>query len=236
MARSMPVAPGWVTAVLGKQFGTATFKTIVTQALFRPINVFLFLFLQAAFRGDSARKLVDGIRAKFRSSVIGGVAFYSVSNLLMYSVPVPFLHPIMGSVAGSTAPPVEFAAAVRAISLSPSAAPWRVLATHRFDIQRVARDRRLRQVSSPHARTGSRAALSSFSISACSTPTAEVPNKRTYTSGQRCCTHCTSFVETHIACVRLSSPPAPLSLGDADWIRHSRVTVSPPMVWRPEST
>lgn len=100
MARSMPVAPGWVTAVLGKQFGTATFKTIVTQALFRPINVFLFLFLQAAFRGDSARTLVDGIRAKFRSSVIGGVAFYSVSNLLMYSVPVPFLHPIMGSVAG----------------------------------------------------------------------------------------------------------------------------------------
>ena len=40
------------------------------------------------------------VKNKFKSSIIGGVAFYSVSNLLMYSVPVPFLHPIMGSVAG----------------------------------------------------------------------------------------------------------------------------------------
>ena len=49
---------------------------------------------------DSARKLVSVIKSKIRPSIIGGVAFYSVSNFLMYSVPVPFLHPIMGSVAG----------------------------------------------------------------------------------------------------------------------------------------
>ena len=53
MASSMPTAPGWVTSVLGKQFGTATFKTVVTQALFRPVNVFLFLFLQSVFRGGA---------------------------------------------------------------------------------------------------------------------------------------------------------------------------------------
>ena len=40
------------------------------------------------------------LNAKIKASIIGGIAFYSVSNLLMYSVPVPFLHPIMGSVAG----------------------------------------------------------------------------------------------------------------------------------------
>ena len=101
MARSMPTAPGWVTSMLGKGFGTAFFKTVVTQALFRPINVFPFLFLQSAFRGDPARKLVDGIKSKFKNSIIGGIVFYSISNLLMYSVPVPFLHPIMGSVAGT---------------------------------------------------------------------------------------------------------------------------------------
>ena len=38
--------------------------------------------------------------AQLRASLIGGIAFYTVSNLLMYSVPVPFLHPIMGSIAG----------------------------------------------------------------------------------------------------------------------------------------
>lgn len=43
---------------------------------------------------------VDMLNAKIKASILGGIAFYSVSNLLMYSVPVPFLHPIMGSVAG----------------------------------------------------------------------------------------------------------------------------------------
>ena len=42
----------------------------------------------------------DTIKKKFKGSLIGGVVFYSVSNLLMYSVPIPFLHPIMGSIAG----------------------------------------------------------------------------------------------------------------------------------------
>ena len=101
MAHSVPAAPGWVCAVLGRNFGSALFKTVVTQVVFRPVNVFLFLFLQSVFRGDSARHLVDGIRRKYRGSIVGGVVFYSVSNLLMYSVPVPFLHPIMGSVAGA---------------------------------------------------------------------------------------------------------------------------------------
>ena len=55
MARSMPTAPGWVTGVLGTRFGTNLFKTVVTQALFRPLNVFLFLFLQSVFRGGAPR-------------------------------------------------------------------------------------------------------------------------------------------------------------------------------------
>jgi len=102
MARSTTIgpAPGFVKALLGKGFGTALWKTIVTQILFRPFNVGLFLVLQSIFRGDTARQLQSIIKNKFKSSIIGGVAFYSVSNLLMYSVPVPFLHPIMGSVAG----------------------------------------------------------------------------------------------------------------------------------------
>jgi len=99
-SKSFSSAPAWITSVLGKGFGTATFKTVVTQVLFRPINVGLFLGLQSIFRGDSARNLAKIFTSKFKQSIIGGVAFYSVSNLLMYSVPVPFLHPIMGSVAG----------------------------------------------------------------------------------------------------------------------------------------
>ena len=100
MARSMASAPEWLSAALGKGFFLALFKTVVTQALFRPVNVILFLGLQSLFRGDTARQLVSMMRSKLKQSIIGGVAFYSVSNLLMYSVPVPFLHPIMGSVAG----------------------------------------------------------------------------------------------------------------------------------------
>ena len=96
----MPKAPDFIAALMGKGFGLAFFKTVVTQALFRPVNVLLFLALQSIFRGDTARQLVNIFSKKFKSSVVGGIAFYSVSNLLMYSVPVPFLHPIMGSVAG----------------------------------------------------------------------------------------------------------------------------------------
>lgn len=70
------------------------------QAVFRPVNVLLFLVLQSVFRGDTARALVSILHSKFRKSLLGGIAFYSVSNLLMYSVPIPFLHPIMGSIAG----------------------------------------------------------------------------------------------------------------------------------------
>jgi len=102
MARSTKIgpAPAFVKAVLGQGFGTALWKTIVTQALFRPFNVGLLLVLQSIFRGDTARQLQGVMQSKFKSSIVGGIAFYSVSNLLMYSVPVPFLHPIMGSVAG----------------------------------------------------------------------------------------------------------------------------------------
>jgi hypothetical protein len=102
MARSKTIgpAPGFVKALLGKGFGTALWKTIVTQLLFRPFNVGLFLALQSIFRGDSARTLTKFLSSKIKSSIVGGVAFYSVSNLIMYSIPVPFLHPIMGSVAG----------------------------------------------------------------------------------------------------------------------------------------
>ena len=99
-AGGVGVAPAAMTGLLGAGFGTALYKTVVTQATFRPLNVFMFLFLQSVFRGDSARQLADVIRTKIKASVLGGIAFYSVSNLLMYSVPVPFLHPIMGSVAG----------------------------------------------------------------------------------------------------------------------------------------
>ena len=128
MARSMPVAPGWVTKLMGTGFGTSIYKTVVTQAFFRPINVFLFLFLQSAFRGDSARYLVNQIRTKFKSSIIGGVIFYSISNFLMYSVPVPFLHPIMGSVAGrrTRGPPNPWPRRTRGLARGPLSAadPW----------------------------------------------------------------------------------------------------------------
>jgi len=101
MARSTTgKAPEWIKTILGQNFGSAMWKTVVTQILFRPFNVALALVLQSIFRGDTARALVHIMKTKFKSSIIGGVAFYAVSNLLMYSVPVPFLHPIMGSVAG----------------------------------------------------------------------------------------------------------------------------------------
>ena len=52
--------------ILSSTFVTSLVKTTVTQALFRPINVFLFLALQSIFRGDSARQLVDTIKKKFK--------------------------------------------------------------------------------------------------------------------------------------------------------------------------
>jgi len=90
-AIAMPFLRGFVSAFL---------KTTITQVVFRPWNVGGFLLLQSAFRGDTARQLVSVMRKKFKQSLAGGILFYSISNLLMYSVPIPFLHPIMGSIAG----------------------------------------------------------------------------------------------------------------------------------------
>ena len=93
-------APAPVAAVLGKTFGTSLTKMVVTQALYRPINVGLFLSMQSLFRGDSARELVEVMRTKFKGGLMGGIAFFSVSNMIMFSVPIPFLHPIIGAIAG----------------------------------------------------------------------------------------------------------------------------------------
>lgn len=43
-------APGWLSSVLGKAFGTSVTKTAFTQAIYRPINIFLFLAMQARLR------------------------------------------------------------------------------------------------------------------------------------------------------------------------------------------
>jgi hypothetical protein len=93
-------APGPVAALLGMKFGTSVTKMVVTQALYRPINVSLFLAFQSLFRGDSARQLVEVMRTKFKGGLIGGIAFFSVSNMIMFSIPNAFLHPIFGAVAG----------------------------------------------------------------------------------------------------------------------------------------
>ena len=87
-------------ALLGKTAGTSVTKMVVTQALYRPINVGLFLSMQSLFRGDSARQLVEVMRTKFKGGLLGGIAFFSVSNMIMFSVPIPFLHPIIGAIAG----------------------------------------------------------------------------------------------------------------------------------------
>merc|ERR1712070_1276479 len=73
---------------------------VVTQAIYRPINVGLFLSMQSLFRGDTARQLVEVMRTKFKGGLLGGIAFFSVSNMIMFSVPIPFLHPIIGAIAG----------------------------------------------------------------------------------------------------------------------------------------
>ena len=41
-------------------------KMVVTQLVYRPANVFLFLVAQSFFRGDSARQLVHVLRTKFK--------------------------------------------------------------------------------------------------------------------------------------------------------------------------
>ena len=91
---------GVLQKVLASGPMTTLLKSVVTQSLFRPLNVAWFLLFQSVFRGDSARAVVSLFRKKFRQSVIGGVVFYFFSNVLMYSVPIHFLHPIMGSLAG----------------------------------------------------------------------------------------------------------------------------------------
>jgi hypothetical protein len=100
MARKIPVAPSWITGLLGQGFGTAAFKTAVTQIIYRPINVALFLGLQSIFRGDTARQLKTFFDKRLKSSIIGGMKFGSFANLVTFMVPVPFLHPIIGAVFG----------------------------------------------------------------------------------------------------------------------------------------
>jgi len=89
-----------VDRMLSGKFSLSMVKTVVTQALFRPLNVGSFLFFQSLFRGDSARALMSVIKKKIKSSIVGGVIFYTLSNFLMYMFAPPFLQPIFGSVAG----------------------------------------------------------------------------------------------------------------------------------------
>jgi hypothetical protein len=41
------------------------------------------LLTQSIFRGDSARQLVDVMRTKFKPGLIGGIVFFTCSNLFM---------------------------------------------------------------------------------------------------------------------------------------------------------
>jgi len=93
-------APGFMRGLFGATLGTSITKMVVTQAIYRPINVFLFLVAQSFFRGDSARKLVHVIRTKFKGGLVGGIVFFAFSNMFMFSIPAPFLHPIIGALAG----------------------------------------------------------------------------------------------------------------------------------------
>jgi len=93
-------APRWLQALAGQRLGVALTKMVVTQVVYRPANVFFFLLAQSFFRGDSARELVKLLRTRFKAGLIGGIAFFAISNMLMFSVPVPFLHPIIGALAG----------------------------------------------------------------------------------------------------------------------------------------
>ena len=82
-------------------FGSSLLKTATTQLIFRPIDVGLYLALQSIFRGDTARQLSTMLKASYLRTLIGGMIFYSFSNLVMFMIPIPFLHPIFGSLAGS---------------------------------------------------------------------------------------------------------------------------------------
>merc|ERR1719199_1229561 len=46
-----------------------TVKTVVTQVVFRPVNIILFLGLQSIFRGDTVRQLDSVIKQKFKASI-----------------------------------------------------------------------------------------------------------------------------------------------------------------------
>jgi len=93
-------APGWLRALLGQGLGTSVTKMVVTQLVYRPVNVFLFLVAQAFFRGDSVRQIVHVITSKFKGGLVGGIVFFAISNMIMFSIPAPFLHPIIGAIAG----------------------------------------------------------------------------------------------------------------------------------------
>ena len=137
--RSM-TAPGFVRAMLGKVFGTSVTKMFVTQLCYRPINVGLFLAMQSIFRGDTARQFVNVMRSKFKGGLIGGIAFFSVSNMIMFSVPVPFLHPVIGASACAMDP----RATHHPCSHMPCPASLRSCRPH---LQCLAGDRGLRKVA-----------------------------------------------------------------------------------------
>lgn len=90
-------APAWLRSVVGKTLALSMTKMVATQAIYRPLNIFLFISMQSLFRGDNARQLVHEIRSKFKSGLVGGLIFFSISNMIMFSIPVPFLHPIIGA-------------------------------------------------------------------------------------------------------------------------------------------
>ena len=98
LAGSLPDGlKSWLTG----GFGANLLKTGSTQLIFRPIDVGLYLSLQSVFRGDSARQLVNLLRTSYVRTLVGGLIFYTFSNMIMFTIPIPFLHPIFGSVFGS---------------------------------------------------------------------------------------------------------------------------------------
>jgi hypothetical protein len=89
------VLPPWLAAALSSPLGIAALKTAASQIGYESTSTAAYLGMQEAARGGGPRRILREIRQKFWRAWKSGLAFFSVTHLLIFMLPLWWLQPLL---------------------------------------------------------------------------------------------------------------------------------------------
>lgn len=90
-----PLLPPWLAAALASPFGIAVLKTLASQVGYESASTAAYLGLQEAARGGGLRSVLREVRRKFWRAWTSGLAFFSITHIAMFMVPLWWMQPIL---------------------------------------------------------------------------------------------------------------------------------------------